>query len=204
MKVLEWLVLCFLKSAVADYVNHLQFEYSKRRCTENAIPFILNNIFDYLDETKLGNTARIMFIDFSSAFNTIQLHIFGNKLRAHSFVPHSLIRLILDYLTQRSQFVKLYCLVNLTKVASSVGAPQGTVLARFLFTVYTVEARSSPDDCLLVKYADDSTLIGLIKKDQDLYYRDWINKFVKYCELSHPVLNVSKTKEIFIDFRILE
>ena len=53
---------------------------------------------------------------------------------------------------------------------------------------------------VLVKYADDSALIGLIKKGHDLCYRNQINKFVEFCDLNHLVLNVSKTKEMVIDF----
>ena len=45
--------------------------------------------------------------------------------------------------------------------------PQGTVLAPFLFTLYTSDCRSHSSKCPLVKFADDTALIGLISKDDD-------------------------------------
>ena len=54
MKVLRAVYIArFLKSAIADYVDPLQFAYSNGRCTEDAILFILNKLFGHLDETKL-------------------------------------------------------------------------------------------------------------------------------------------------------
>ena len=74
----------------------------------------------------------------------------------------------MDYLTNRSQYVKLSTSdVHSELVISNTGTPQGTVLAPFLFTVYTSDCRSSADECPLVKFAHlpDTALAGLISKD---------------------------------------
>lgn len=56
-------------------------------------------------------------------------------------IPKKLILLIFNYLTNRSQYVRLYNTQSET-IFSSTGAPQGTVLAPFLFTLYTDDLRS--------------------------------------------------------------
>ena len=140
-----------------------------------------------------------MFFDFSSAFNTIQPHLLANKLLAMD-VPKSMIFWILDYLTCRSQFVRVQSMSS-NIMSSSTGAPQGTVLAPFLFSLYTSACRSGADSCPIVKFADDTAMVGLITNDESSQYINEINKFVGYCQDNFLELNVSKTQEMVIDFR---
>ena len=149
--------------------------------------------------TKSRNSVRMMFFDFSSAFNTIQPHLLANKMLSMS-VPSDMILWITDYLTSRSQFVVFQSLKSDT-LYSNTGVPQGTVLAPLLFSLYTSDCRSSNESCSIVKFADDTVLIGLISDDDSSKYVDEINKFVTYCKINFLELNVKKTKEMIIDFR---
>ena len=49
--------------------------------------------------------------------------------------------------------------------------------------------------------ADDTALIGLISKDDDSAYLSQVDSFVNHCDANYLELNVSKTKEMVIDFR---
>ena len=53
----------------------------------------------------------------------------------------------------------------------------------------------------MVKFADDTALVGLITNDDDDEYLEQIIDFVNYCGRNFLELNVSKTKEMVIDFR---
>lgn len=106
---------------------------------------------------------------------------------------------IVNYLTNRSQFVRLGSCTSET-IVSNTGAPQGTVMSPFLFCIYTADCRSSNDMCPLIKFADDTALIGLISNDDDSMFLNVVQNFTKYCKESFLELNVSKTKEMIVNF----
>ncbi|KAJ8007781.1 hypothetical protein DPEC_G00097760 [Dallia pectoralis] len=82
-----------------------------------------------------GSMVRIMFFDFSSAFNTIRHLLLARKLSVMQ-VDQDIVAWITDYLTDRPQFVRLQNSRSDVAV-SNTGSPQGTVLSPFLFTLYT-------------------------------------------------------------------
>ena len=69
MKEMERLVLAHLKSTTDPVLDPLQFAYRANRSTDDAVNLALHYILQHLDTA--GNYARILFVDFSSAFNTI-------------------------------------------------------------------------------------------------------------------------------------
>ena len=115
-------------------------------------------------------------------------------------VPSEMILWIIDYLTSRSQFVVFQSSKSDT-LYSNTGVPQGTVLAPFLFSLCTSNRRTSNESCSIVKFADDTVLIGLISDDDSSKYVDEINKFATYCKTNFLEINVKKTKEMIIDLR---
>ena len=84
---------------------------------------------------------------------------------------------------------------------TNTGAPQGTVLSPFLFSLYTADCRSKHVNCLIDKYADDTALIGQLIDDDCSSFLSEISSFVEWCNLNFLELNVTKTKELIIDFR---
>jgi gmma-aminobutyric acid receptor subunit gamma/cGMP-dependent protein kinase 2 len=52
----------------------------------------------------------------------------------------------------------------------------------------------------MVKYADDTTVCGLIKNDETSY-RNEVQSIVNWCTENDLELNVNKTQEFVIDFR---
>ena len=67
-------------------------------------------------------------------------------------------------------------------VINNTGAPQGYVCSPILFTTYTNDCQLPDSNSnFLLKFADDSSIQGLIKSDEN-EYRDTIQWFVKWCE----------------------
>ena len=69
MKCFERLVMAHINSILPDTVDPLQFAYHPNRSTDDTISIALLTALSHLHK---GNTyVRMLFVDFSSAFNTI-------------------------------------------------------------------------------------------------------------------------------------
>ena len=196
MKVFEKCILRYILNDVKCKLDPNQFAYKEGRNVEDACIIFVNNILKYLEERK--SYVRILFVDFSSAFNTIQPHIMATKL-LNLGVNKNIISWILEFLTCRKQYVKLNDTFS-DSVILNTGAPQGCVLSPTLYTIYTNEYRAHHDNTTIIKFADDSVIQGFIRDSEDSYF-DEILQFVRWCKDNHLLLNVKKTKEMIIDFR---
>ncbi len=70
MKVFERLLKNHICSSIPDFLGHLQFAYRPNRSTDDTISQVLHSSLTHID-SKNGNYVRLLFIDYSSAFNTI-------------------------------------------------------------------------------------------------------------------------------------
>ena len=82
MKYFERSVLKLLKREVEPQLDPLQFAYKTKRGVEDTVLVFVNNALKHMESLK--TFVCILFIDFSSAFNTIQPHILVEKLLSHS------------------------------------------------------------------------------------------------------------------------
>ena len=198
MKVLERLVLRRLKPQTEHAQDPLQFAYQESVGVDDAVLYLLHRAYSYLDVR--GNHVRIMFFDFSSAFNTIQPRLLRSRLDSMG-LPSSITAWITDYLTNRPQYVRLGSCVSDT-IKSSTGAPQGTVLAPYLFTLFTSNFTHNSQTCHLQKYSDDTAIVACVRDGQEGEYRDLVRAFSDWSEDNGLLLNTNKTKEMVIDFRL--
>ncbi|CAF87187.1 unnamed protein product, partial [Tetraodon nigroviridis] len=53
----------------------------------------------------------------------------------------------------------------------------------------------------IIKFANDTTVVGLISKNDESAYRDEVQQLTAWCEANNLSLNVDKTKEMIVDFR---
>ncbi len=75
-----------------------------------------------------------------------------------------------NYQTGRSQFVNMGDCVSET-VVSNDGAPQGTVLALFLFTLSAANFIYKSDTCRIQKYCDDTEIVACVRHGPEVEYR---------------------------------
>ncbi len=106
------------------------------RPTEDAISHVLHSSLTHIDNNN-GNYIRLLFIDYSSAFNTIvpiKLAFKLTDLGLHS----SLCDWIQDFFTGRPQLVKVGQFTSTSNsITLNVGAPQGCVMSPLLYSLYT-------------------------------------------------------------------
>ena len=197
MKVFEKLVLRHLKATTGTLLDPLQFAYRANRSVDDAVNIGLHQILRHVEAP--GTYARVLFIDFSSAFNTIAPDILGEKLTRLS-VPAPTRQWIDSFLTGRSQQVRLGHVTS-PPLTTNVGAPQGCVLSPALFTLYTNDCTTRDPTVKLLKYADDTTVIGLIRDGDESAYRKEVDQLVQWCGRNRLLLNPKKTVEMVVDFR---
>jgi hypothetical protein len=75
------------------------------------------------------------------------------------------------------------------------------VLSPILYSLYTHDCRPTHHQNTIIKFADDTTVVGLITKGDEAAYRDEILKLTEWCSVNNLTLNTAKTKEIIFDFR---
>src|SRR4029434_6426129 len=104
MKCFEKLVSRHIKSTLPPTFDSHQFAYRANRSTEDDIDVALHTTLGHLE--LRGTYLRMLFIDYSSAVNTIIPDILVSKLTALGLSP-SICAWIKDFLTNRLQTVKL-------------------------------------------------------------------------------------------------
>ncbi len=155
--------------------------------------------------TGLGGTdldrprtyVRILFVDFSSAFNTIIPNLLLPKLTQFS-VPISVCQWSNNFLTDRQQLVRLGKYKSSTSIIIT-GAPQGCVLSPLLFSLYPNNCTSKYPSVKLLKFVDDTTLISLFQDSDESAYRQEVKELEVWCCLNNLELNTLKTVEIIMN-----
>ncbi|TWW55977.1 hypothetical protein D4764_09G0010270 [Takifugu flavidus] len=161
MKTLERLILDHLRPLVSSFMDPLQFAYQPSIGVDDAVIYLLHTSLTHLE--KAGSTC-------------IQHHpaqAAGDKLEVAG-VDHHLTTWILDYLTQRPQFVRV----------------KGSQSDRLLCSTAHLQ-----------KFSDDSAAVGLITDGDDTGYRKLIQGFVDWSLRNNLQINAGKTKELVVDFR---
>ncbi len=197
MKVFERLVKNYICSSIPDTLDPLQFAYRPNRYTDDAISHILHSSLTHID-SKNGNYVRLLFIDYSSAFNTILPSKLASLIDLD--LNSSLCDWILNFLSGRPQVVKIGQFTS-NSITLNVGAPQGCVLSPLLYSLYTHDCVSSHSSTTIIKFADDTVVLGLISNNDETAYLDEVEELTSWCQDNCLSLNVSKTKELIVDFR---
>ncbi len=128
VKSLQRLVLVYLKDITGPLLDPTEQTGLWMTLVNMGLHFILQTP---------GTYARILFVYFSSAFNTIMPDLLSDKLTQLS-VPTSIGQWTTSLLRDRQQLVKLGKYTSSTCTIST-GVPQGCVLSPLLFSPYTTD-----------------------------------------------------------------
>jgi len=195
-KVFERLIAKFFTPCLND---ELQFAYQRHRSTEDALTHLLDITTEHLDKSS-KHYARCLFIDFTSAFNTISPTILVDQLLTTNINP-ALISLVYDFLTNRKQRVRTEPDMS-QPLTTNIGSPQGCVLSPLLFSIYVQHMpKPSHDNFHLIKYADDAVLIELLCDSDTSLMSEAAAVLSGWCTENDLLLNVTKTKEMCISNR---
>ena len=158
LKTLERLVVWRMDKDMEDFPIHpMQHGFTKGKCTESAI----SNTTDYIEEFLFAKEHCLgLFLDISSAFDSISIDHIKNTLLEHNGTP-DMVEWYYSYLGRRYLEVELHGeTVNLT---TATGFPQGGVCsARFWLIAFDEAIHIINSNGVVGNgYADDcSALIG--------------------------------------------
>lgn len=141
---------------------------------------------------------RLLFIDYSLAFNTIIPSKLITKLRDLG-LNTSLCRWILDFLTSTPQVVRVGSHAS-SSLTHNMGAPQGCVLSPLLYSLCMHNCVATFDSNSIVKFANDTAVVGLISNNDEKAYLEEVGCLTRWCQDNNLLLNVSKTKEMLVDY----
>ena len=103
--------------------------YKPRRGVEDASLALLDNVTRHLDSQH--SFVRILFMDLSSAFNTVNINTLLHRLQQLQVNP-TLMLSIKEFLMNRPQHVRVHGGTS-TNTILNTGVPQGCVLSPILF-----------------------------------------------------------------------
>lgn len=130
-KSLERLLIEVLHTEVEPMLDKHQFAYTKNRSTSDAISTVMHLTLKHLESPDAY--ARLLFVDFSSAFNLIQPDILLRKLVELKVNPY-LISWYHSFLSNRPQQVKFNSALSDPAVCST-GAPR---VRQLTFPIYNI------------------------------------------------------------------
>lgn len=140
-----------MTASISNGLDQLQFTYKSKRDTDNTTVSLLTTITKHLQVPI--HYVRIIFIDFTSGFNTMQIHILLQRL-INLGVNGGITHWIRDSLSDRPQ--------------------RGAIFSPCLFSVYTNEFNIDHAYFSLFKYADDMALVALLQEGdterENLYF----------------------------------
>ncbi|KAI4891280.1 hypothetical protein NFI96_025975 [Prochilodus magdalenae] len=143
----------FITSSLPVSIDPLQFAYCRNRSMDDAITYLFHTTLSHLDAER-GNYVKMLFVDYSSAFNTIIPSTLTIKLEdlGHS----SLCRWISNFFNRQDTNCsgRQTCL---THPHPEHWCPPGCVLATSSSTT-------------IVKFADDTVVAGLISNNEQRAY----------------------------------
>ncbi len=197
MKCFERILLKYIKDAIPAGLDSLQFAYRENRSTEDAVSLVLHTALTHLQHSN--TYVRMLFVDFSSAFNTVLPDVLALKL--HNLgLSAPLCSWIHDFLTNRPQVVRLGGSTSASLILNT-GTPQGCVLSPLLFTLFTHDCSAVHPTNMVVTFVDDITVVGLISNNDETHYREEVRNLTQWCSRNNLIMNTSKTREVIVDFR---
>ena len=191
----EIVVTDFVKPAILGVIGESQYGAIPKSSTTMALISMLHAWAFGTDGN--GATVRVMLFDYRKAFDFIDHSILVNRL-SKLVIPRSVVNWIIDFLSNRSQRIKLAkgCHSEWGPVPS--GVPQGTKLGPWLFIPFINDLDiNSP---YIWKYIDDTTVSEVITKGELSNAQGLANEIIEWSHDNRVVLNPEKCKELRISF----
>jgi hypothetical protein len=189
---------------VTDYLEKnnilpdVQSGFRKGRGTVTAMLDVTDHILCAQDQ---GMCMLLVLLDFSRAFDCIDINLLLSKLSYYGFDNNAL-QWFNSYLTNRRQYVKLSRNDGSSQVSGTMeltrGVPQGSILGPILFIVYAADICTYIRNCKYHFYADDVQVYISCKQSEVDNAIEQLNmdlsRIAAWASSNGLLLNPTKTK----------
>ena len=169
-------------------LNDQQHGFRSRRSCLSQLLSHYNEILKGMEE---GGNVDTVYLDFSKAFDKVDIGILCHKMRELG-IHGNLAIWIFNFLTNRKQAV----IANGAKSSESnvsSGVPQGTVLGPLLFLIMINDIDKEVSESIISIFADDTRLTKVINEEEDLeLFQDDLEKLYKWAAENNMAFNGSK------------
>ena len=153
-KIAEKFIAQWFNEHFETFLDKNQFGCTSNRSTTHALIKLTHEIFRASENSN--NFIRILFVDFTKAFDLIDHNVLLNKFIDYDFPPHISVW-SLSFLHDRQQFTKVAGAISSAQ-RSNAGTPQGTLSGPNDFKLLINDLKF---DLPYVKYVDDTTTFSI-------------------------------------------
>ena len=168
----------------------MQFGFRAGRSCEHALLVAQNDILSALNKKQ---TALLLLIDYSKAFDMVSHDILLDKLKHYGIrgKAHDWFR---SYLSNRTQYVSIDDKISTTK-SIKYGLPQGSIIGPLLFILYINDLPNINEKVRFILYADDANIIITADTEAEIIsiYESMCGDLVKWVNINGLFLNIKKT-----------
>lgn len=205
-RIFDRIILSKLENLMMDTEDKHQYAYKNGYSTIDALISLTHFIHQKLD-TSPNSIVKCVFLDYSSAFNTVLqnqlLNIIAQKSTNISCLLH-------NYMSDWNQAVKAKHQKTSSKINVTVGIPQGGPLSAKLFTYITNSINSDTLNLkshrgILIKYSDDTCYSQNFNSNQSIEcqsnYEETLSRIAALSDERNLNLNVAKCEELVICYK---
>ena len=195
-KILEKSVLLSMKSRLIDLYGKHQFGFRPRCSTLHAHLLLQETVTSSLDQKENAGVLLLSF-DMRKAFDSLKHECLMSSLMSGN-LPKQFLHWCANFLTDRTQAVRLNSQIQSPLCEVTSGVPQGSVISPFLFCVHMSSLSPYYKASTCIKYADDvMTLVPIARNvSLDQIIRNEQNHMNSWCSTHGLDLNFAKTKII--------
>jgi len=190
-KILQSFVGTWILDSIHNKLGNDQFGTLKGRSTTHALISMTHQWWCTLDK---GQSARVLFVDYTKAFDHVDHTILLNKLDDLG-TPKCLTKWVYSFLEDRRQRVKIDNTYSDWTTLTG-GMPQGTWLGPLTFIIHLDDFKPPST---AHKYVDDTTIIEILgdHKTPSVIYES-VQYLVSWSRTNKMLINHTKTKETIL------